>query len=84
VLTRRFASLALPLSVLTFAALFPVIKASAQLIGPTPYLSSLDSPFNGPVFSYFFLENFEDGLLNVPGVTASAGSLIPPGEIPTR
>jgi len=29
------------------------------------YLSQADSPFNGSNFSYFFLENFEDALLNV-------------------
>ncbi len=40
------------------------------LLGPTPYLGVADSPFNlaGPNFT---LEDFEDGLFNVPGVTAS-------------
>ncbi|GMV97171.1 MAG: hypothetical protein AMXMBFR83_15300 [Phycisphaerae bacterium] len=45
----------------------------AVFYGPSPYLSPADSPFNGVSFQYFYLENFEDGLLNVPGVTASAG-----------
>jgi hypothetical protein len=46
--------------------------AMAGAIFPnTPYLSFADSPFNGVSFSYFFLETFEDHLLNVPGVTAS-------------
>ena len=48
--------------------------AQAALIGPTPYLSSANSPFfpfTG--FSYFYLENFEDHVLNTPGVTASTG-----------
>jgi hypothetical protein len=38
--------------------------------GPTPYLSAADTPFTGS-FEYSYLENFEDGLLNTPGVTAS-------------
>ena len=44
--------------------------------GPTPYLSSNDSPFKSVDFSagYFHLEDFEDGLLNVPGVSASTGA----------
>lgn len=54
--------------------------ASAQLIGPspdaaTPYLSFADSPFNGGVFSSFYLEDFEDHLLNVPGVSADFGGV---------
>lgn len=40
------------------------------------YSSSEDSPFNSSNFSYFFLEDFEDGLLNIPGVTASGGHAI--------
>ncbi|MGZ8171941.1 MULTISPECIES: CHAP domain-containing protein [Methylobacter] len=47
--------------------------ASATFYGPAPYLSSRDSPFFGTKFSYFYLEDFEDGLLNTPGVTASFG-----------
>jgi hypothetical protein len=45
----------------------------AVLLGPTPYLSSADIPFAPGAFTSFFLENFEDGLLNTPGVTATAG-----------
>jgi hypothetical protein len=45
------------------------------LLGPTPYLSFADSPFNGPSFSYFYLEDFEDHLLNTPGVTGSPGGV---------
>ena len=41
-----------------------------------PYLSAADSPFNGSSFSYFFLETFEDALLNTPGVSASGGNAI--------
>lgn len=48
-------------------------NVSAALLGPTAYLSSAASPF-APFtgFSYFHLEDFEDGLLNTPGVTATA------------
>lgn len=50
--------------------------AHATLIGPSPYLSSADSPFSPfSGFTYFHLENFEDHLLNTPGVTASAGGV---------
>ena len=46
---------------------------SATFYGPASYLSSRDSPFFGTKFSYFYLEDFEDGSLNTPGVTASSG-----------
>jgi hypothetical protein len=52
--------------------------AGPILYGPTPYLQSADSPFNGVAFSYFHLETFEDGLFNTPGVTASSGVVNPP------
>lgn len=46
--------------------------ARAAVIGPTPYLSVADSPFNPAAFSVFYLEDFEDGLLNTPGLSASS------------
>lgn len=50
--------------------------AQATLLGPSTYLSSADSPFSPFTgFNYFFLENFEDHLLNTLGVTASAGGV---------
>jgi hypothetical protein len=62
--------------------------AHAQILGPTPYLAfdntlpgagSAISPFSGLTFSsYFHLETFQDGLLNTPGVSASAGSVFGP------
>jgi hypothetical protein len=59
----------------TLALVFGVTGlASAPLIGPTPYLSEADSPFF-PFGPNFFLEDFEDGSLNTPGVTSTgAGS----------
>lgn len=51
----------------------------AQFLGPTPYLCSVDSPW--PVDSVdFYLETFEDGVLNTPGVTGD-GTIAGPGGI---
>lgn len=49
--------------------------AQATLLGPTAYLSSADSPFSPFAgFTYFYLEDFDDHLLNTPGVTSPPGS----------
>lgn len=61
---------------IVFAGLSP--HANATTIGPTPYLSSADSPFTSIAFDFFFLEDFEDGALNSPGVVASKGVVRPP------
>jgi hypothetical protein len=60
-----------------------VAPASAAPIfyGPTPYLQASESPFSGVGLSYFFLEDFEDALLNTPGVSSSAGGVTGPGGI---
>lgn len=63
---------------LLLAGLLSASAALAGLLGPTPYLSSADSPFTGGSFSYFHLENFEDGALNTPGVSANAGIVLAP------
>ncbi|MBS1824330.1 MAG: hypothetical protein JST93_03330 [Acidobacteria bacterium] len=60
------------------AGLLSASAAFAGLLGPTPYLSFADSPFSGGSFSYFHLEDFEDGALNTPGVTANAGVVLAP------
>lgn len=54
-----------------FAVLLLCQTAGAGVIflGPTPYLSSADSPFD--LSSNFYLEDFEDGELNTPGVTGN-------------
>jgi hypothetical protein len=57
------------------ASLIAAPLSHALLIAPTSYLSFSDSPFSSGSFSYFYLETFEDHLLNVPGVTASAGGV---------
>jgi hypothetical protein len=51
----------------------------ATLIGPAPYISQTDSPFvPGGIFH---LDDFEDNALDTPGVTPSAGAVIPPGGL---
>ena len=57
----------------SFALLALSAAAAAQtMLGPTPYLSSADSPFplGSPAFA---LETFEDHALNLPGLTMSTG-----------
>ena len=59
--------------VATFALIFwpriSACNAAITFLGPTPYLSAADSPFpvNGSNPN-FFLEDFEDGQLNTPGI----------------
>jgi len=63
-------------------ALFDTSLAEAQpvFLGPTPYLSKADSPFLADINAgKIYLEDFECGVLTVPGVTLSAGTIIPPG-----
>lgn len=60
--------------------------AGVIFLGPVPYLSERDSPFlNGDVsrgvFREFFLEDFEDGELNTPGVYYPLLSLTHPGVV---
>lgn len=62
-----------PLALLSLSLVTGLFQAqAATLIGPTPYLSAADSPFgaggSNPV-SGLFIEDFEDGLFNAPGVT---------------
>jgi len=85
------ARLALVLS-LSLGLLFVGPAGAATLFGPSPYLcfdtaaapagcGGADSPFKSLSFSSFFLETFEDGLLNTLGVSASSGSPFPPTGI---
>jgi hypothetical protein len=62
------------------AALTLCVVASpsrAALIGATPYTGFAGSPFD--VGGSITLEDFEDGLLNVAGVSANTGSVLGPG-----
>ena len=56
-------------------------RAEADTIwfGPTPYVSTSDSPFQNGSFSYFHLDTFEAGWLSAPGVTVSGGVVVGPG-----
>ena len=56
--------------------LVAALPSNATLLGPTPYLQASDSPWASTSFSYFHLEDFEDGLFNTPGVTANAGAAV--------
>jgi hypothetical protein len=55
--------------------------ARAGLTTPSPYLSFVDSPFAGGIYQYFYLEDFEDGALNTPGVSASGGFVLAPSAL---
>ena len=46
----------------------------AQSFGPTPYLQTSDSPFLALGVSNFNLEDFEDNLFNITGVTKDNGN----------
>ncbi|HMM74827.1 MAG TPA: hypothetical protein PJ986_03890 [Gammaproteobacteria bacterium] len=56
--------------------------AAAQFFGPTPYLSIDDSPLQPLLGSALALEDFSDGLLNLPGVSANAGTYAMAGPDP--
>jgi uncharacterized repeat protein (TIGR01451 family) len=58
------------------------VGRQVSLLGPTPYVSQNDSPFIGSInANTTFLETFEDGALNTPGVVASGGSVVGPGGL---
>lgn len=62
------------LGVLTLSILVgTATHAASTFLGPSPYLSFADSPFSGLSFDYFHLEDFEDNLLNTPGVSVNSG-----------
>ncbi len=79
----RTALLTLALFVATALTIAFPLNASAAYLGPTEYLcfdsstiagcTGKDSPFAGGSYGYFFLENFEDHLLNTPGVSVNQG-----------
>ena len=57
------------------------VSAATTLYGPTPYLSFADSPFKtvSSSLAQFYLETFEDGLLNTIGVAITTNQ---PGGSP--
>ncbi|MGZ3377959.1 MAG: PEPxxWA-CTERM sorting domain-containing protein [Phenylobacterium sp.] len=58
------------LAVVAASAALPA-AAGTQFFGPSPYLSAADSPFVPANYGHFYLEDFEDGLLNTPGLGAT-------------
>ncbi|NKB69371.1 MAG: hypothetical protein GKR89_20055 [Candidatus Latescibacteria bacterium] len=61
-----------------FLLLLTVVAAHTQteFQRHMPYRSFADSPFKDGHYLYFYLEDFEDGKLNTPGVTVNQGSLV--------
>lgn len=48
------------------------LQSRAETLGPSPYLSEADSPFAASLsLTTFWLEDFEDGELNAPGVSST-------------
>ena len=64
---------------LVLAASAPPSQSWASILGPTPYLSFADSPFAAESFTYFYLEDFEDGAFNTPGASVDNGLVSTPG-----
>jgi hypothetical protein len=57
-------------------------SSSAQSFGALPYLQAGDSPWASLLGSpTFFLENFEDGLMNTPGVSAGLEEILAPSVV---
>jgi hypothetical protein len=59
------------IAALGLAAAATSSSAAPQFFGPTPYLSAADSPIGAAGHVQFYLEDFEDGLLNTPGLSAT-------------
>jgi hypothetical protein len=72
---------ALTRSLVIFLAQVAVSLGEVTFLPPTPYLSVADSPFDlSGIGTTFFLEDFEDGVFDLPpGVTPYAGIINPPG-----
>jgi len=72
-------SIAAVLSATLVLNVVPRVHA-ATFLGPTPYLAASNSPLDTAALD-FALEDFEDGVLNLPGVSASAGAPVGPGSL---
>lgn len=75
-ITILYGALALLVTLLTTPT---SAAAQAAYLGPTPYLSKADSPFDTTAFG-FCVEDFENSKFDVPGATAN-GTPIAPGGI---
>ena len=70
--------IALAMALLSTAAIGQAEASTATFITSSPYAKFADSPF--AAVPGIMLEDFEDGALNSPGVTASAGVVAGPGN----
>jgi len=75
----RLVTMALTGLLLLFAS-SPALAGGGTFLGPTPYLSVANSPFLADLSAgSMYLDTFECGAVVVPGITLSAGTVIPPG-----
>ncbi len=65
-----------PVAAVFFAVLSGSARAELTAVGPLPYLSAADSPFASDPRYVTYIEDFEDGVLNIPGVVEVP---LPPG-----
>lgn len=78
---KKYLSIALAIAGIS-AVHAQVTIDNGQGTGPTPYLQTSDSPWLSQIGSAnFYLEDFEDGLLNTPGVSSSGAGVIGPGGL---
>ena len=70
------------LAALVVAGVSATCLANPTFLGPSEYLSFTQSPYSGIELEYFELEDFEDGLLNTPGVSISSVSWVVVGPSP--
>ena len=61
--------------------LAPPNGGAAPYLGPTPYLQATDSPLLGSAFSYLYVEDFEDGSVNAPGLVGFGGFVLGPASM---
>jgi hypothetical protein len=72
------------LALLLLIATASLAQAGTVFLGPSPYLSAADSPFDlFGLGTTFFLEDFEDGELNTPGISwhGPPGIVLEPGTL---
>ena len=54
--------------------------AEPTMLGPSAYLQASDSPLTGDTYTYFHLEDFEDGVLDTPGLSVTSGVVLTTGS----
>jgi hypothetical protein len=67
---------------LSVSLILAMTNAGATPLGPTQYLSSANSPFSPFTgFTYFYLNDFEDALLNADGTLGTPGAIATGGGL---